>query len=195
MDLTFDTETTGFAKFKSPDSDPGQPHLVQIAVILSQAAEIVEKWDTIVMLPESFGEVPEKALKVHGIDKEKSLAEGIPLVEAINKFQGFLRRASRVICHNTKFDSTVIKAAYYRAGISSQDFEDTPSICTMLTTKDVLKIPHPKGWASYKWPTLLEAYQRLVDEDGFEAAHSADADTMACWKILIALEKRGVKLI
>ena len=194
MDLIFDTETTGFALFKSPASDPKQPHLVQLAVILADGPKLIQEWNTIVALPPD-AVMNEGAEKVHGISVERSRSEGLPLLEVIKKFTAFLIRSDRVFCHNTKFDSTVIRAAYYRAGISDDYFNSTKQFCTMLSSKNPLKIPHPKGWNTYKWPTLQEAYKLLVDEDGFGSAHSADADTMACWKVLVELEKRNVKLI
>ena len=42
---------------------------------------------------------------------------------------------------------------------------------------------------------MMEAYRALIDPEGFDAAHTADADAMACWEVLRELERRGVELL
>ncbi len=97
-----------------------------------------------------------------------------------------------MVCHNVNFDIKIMSYAYYRAGIVNT-LIDYRKVCTMKTATPVLKIPSVRG--GYKWPKLQETYQALVDEAGFESAHTADADAMACWKILRALEEKGVELL
>ena len=60
--------------------------------------------------------------------------------------------------------------------------------CTMRIATNVLKIPGPRG---FKWPTLQEAYKRLVDPAGFEGAHDAITDVKACAAVFYALEDGG----
>ncbi len=189
LTMVFDTETTGFPLWTSPIEDERQPHLVQLAVIMTKEDEILHKWDTIVKCPV---EVSEGALNVHGIDKERSQREGISPNLAVTKFDDLLRSADRTVCHNVNFDFRIMKYAYHRAGIDKEALNSIMSICTMKTTKPLLKLSGKRG---YKWPKLMEAYKALVDVHGFEAAHSADADAMACWKVLRVLERRGVELL
>lgn len=188
--VVFDTETSGFPNWSKPDSDPAQPHLVQLAVVVADGDGVMVKWDTIVKCPFSATIAP-GAEAVHGISADRSRREGIDLKEAIAKFDGYVQMADRVVCHNAKFDFKIMGAAYYRAGVPISMLITLPRVCTMLTATPVLKIHSNRG---YKWPKLQEVYKTLVDEKGFDAAHSADADTFACWEVLCALEKMGVEL-
>jgi len=188
IDLIFDTETTGFPLWKAPANDSRQPHLVQLAVIVAKKDELILKWDSIVKCPV---EIPQVAYNVHGITTARSQSEGVDLEEVIEKFNRLLLEVERVACHNYSFDSKIMSYAYQRAGVSMERFTRLPHVCTMRTATPILKIFGPRG---YKWPKLIEAYRSLVDPEGFSSAHTADADTMACWKILVALEMRGVEL-
>ncbi len=188
IDLIFDTETTGFPIWKAPVNDPRQPHLVQLAVIVAKGDESILKWDCIIKCPI---QIPEAAADVHGITTARSQNEGVNLREVIETFDRLLLEVERVVCHNYNFDSKIMSYAYHRAEVSMERLEELPHVCTMQTTTPILKIPSPRG---YKWPKLIEAYKSLVDPAGFSAAHTADADTMACWKVLRELERRGVEL-
>lgn len=187
--IVFDTETTGFPLWSAEIEDERQPHLVQLAVIMAKEDEIIHKWNTIVKCPI---DVPEKAFAVHGIDKERSQREGVPLVLAVSKFNDLLLTADRAVCHNIRFDFRIMRYAYHRAGADRKALNRIDTVCTMKTATPVLKLPGKRG---YKWPRMVEAYEALVDPAGFERAHSADADAMACWKVLRELEKRGVELL
>ena len=189
IDLIYDTETTGFPLWKAPVSDSRQPYLVQLAVVLAKGDELILTWDRIVKCPI---EIPEAASNVHGITTGQSQRHGHELESVMKEFDQMLASADRVICHNTSFDMIIMSYAYYRAGMNMESLEKLPSICTMKTATPVLKLPSKRG---YKWPKMIEAYKALVDPAGFDAAHTADADAMACWKVLLALEKRGVELL
>ena len=189
IDLIFDTETTGFPFWKAPANDPRQPHLVQLAVIVAKGDELLLKWDTIVKCPI---EIPEGAANVHGITTARSQEEGVELEEALKKFTRLLFEVDRVVAHNYNFDSKIMSYAYCRADpVSLMYFTRLPHVCTMQTATPVLKLAGKRG---YKWPKMMEAYELLVDSAGLSDAHTADADTMACWKVLRALEKKGVEL-
>ncbi len=189
LDIIFDTETTGFPLWKAPVDDPRQPHLVQLAVIMAKGDEVVHKWDCIVKSPI---EIPEAAANVHGITTERSVVEGIDLYVAVSTFEDLLLSADRAVCHNAAFDFLIMKSAYHRTGIHRQALSKILRVCTMKTSTPLLKLPGKRG---YKWPKMMEAYKALVDPEGFGDAHSADADALACWKVLRELERRGVELL
>ena len=189
LSLIFDTETSGFPLWKSPPSDPNQPHLVQLAALMTKGDEIISSYDTIVSCPV---EISEGAAKVHGISTSRSRTEGVSSRQAVVKFDGIVSMADRIVCHNVEFDLLIMRAAYSRAEISTSVLDSKPTVCTMLTATSLLKL---RGKRGYKWPKLDEAFRALVDTRGFEGAHSADADTLACWKVLRALENKGVELI
>lgn len=189
IDLIFDTETTGFPLWKAPASDPGQPHLVQLAVIIAKGDELILKWDQIIKCPI---EIPEEAANVHGITTERSQREGVDLTWTLVRFKKDLCAADRIVCHNINFDFKIMDYAYHRAELDVSMLHEKPHVCTMKTATPVLKLPSRRG---YKLPKMIEAYKALVDPEGFGAAHTADADAMACWKVLRALEERGVELL
>ena len=189
LNLICDTGTTGFPHWKRPVDAPEQPYLVQLAVLITKGDEVIISWDCIVKCPIH---IPEGAAKVHGITTEMMQEKGISPSTAVQRFDRDLLSVDRVICHNADFDFKIMSYAYHREGVSSHRLNEIPRVCTMKTATPILKLPGRFG--KPKWPKLSEAYEKLVDSSGFSGAHSADADTMACWKIFRELEKRGVEL-
>lgn len=182
--LIFDTETTGFPSNNAPLSDPIQPHLIQLAALLTTEDEILQQFDTIIKCPI---EVPEGAFKVHGISMEKSQREGISLRTALAAFNDLLVSADRLVAHNMRFDLKMMQIAYARAGMSTT-LEEISKACTMKTVTPIMK-REGKRW------TLDSSYRHFVDSEGFSSAHDAGADTMACFKLLRAMEKKDIRII
>lgn len=185
MDLIYDTETTGFPNFKASSSDPDQPHLVQLACVLMDRDYIEYTWSTIVKCPIP---IPEGAFEVHGIDMQRSQDEGMDLYHAADIFVDLLAKADRVICHNTNFDTKIMKIAFARADINPSCLMRKRRYCTMFTLTNHMKLPSPSGRGN-KWPKLDEAYRHYIDPEGFPNAHQADADAMACAKLVQMIEK------
>ncbi len=185
--LIFDTETTGFPSNHAPLSDPIQPHLIQLAALLTEEDEILQKFDTIIQCPI---EVPEGAFKVHGISMEKSQKEGVPLATALAAFNDLLTQADRLVAHNMRFDLKLMEIAYARAGVAIEHsiLEAIPKVCTMISVSPIMR-------AEGKRFTLDSSYRHFVDSEGFASAHDAGADTMACFKLLRAMEKKDIRII
>lgn len=189
--LVFDTETTGFPRKNTPLQDECQPHLVQLATLLAEGEEILEQWSTLIFCPIM---IPSEAFNVHGISTEVSRRDGLSLKDAVDLFRHRLKIADRVVAHNTSFDMQLMRIAFARLGLDESELFRAPRFCTMRTATPILQLPSPRG-RGHKWPTLQEAYKRLVDSAGFESAHSADVDTLACFKVMRALEEKGVQLV
>lgn len=189
--LVLDTETTGFPFKETPLQDEKQPHLVQLATLLAEGEEILEEWSTIVFCPIMM---PKRAFDVHGISTEISRRDGVSLRDAVDLFRHRLKIADRVVAHGTSFDIKMLRIAYARLGLDEAELFFRPRFCTMQTATPILQLPSPRG-RGFKWPTLQEAYKRLVDSAGFEGAHSANVDALACFKVMRALEKKGVQLV
>ena len=182
--LVFDTETTGFPSNHADLSDPIQPHLIQLAALLTFEDTVLQKFETIIKCPI---EVPEAAFKVHGISMEKSQREGVDLMTALAAFNDLLVSADRLVAHNMRFDLKLMQIAYARARISTT-MEEIPKACTMKTVTPIMR-REGKRW------TLDSSYRHFVDSEGFSDAHDAGADTMACFKLLRAMEKKGIEII
>lgn len=177
--LFFDTETTGLVNHKLPGSDPCQPHLVQLGAILTIGREQIHK----VSITVNNGvPIPERASQVHGITEEKASMIGMSPVAGCSIFYNMAKLADVFVMHNASFDMRVLQAAFCRVD-RCYDFWQVPTVCTMKDLTPILKIP---GRFGYKWPTLMEAYKALVDENGFEDAHDALADISATYDVFWA---------
>ncbi len=180
-DLIFDTETTGFVHRSKSLVDPAQPYLVQLAAILADGDEILEKFCLIIKCPI---EVPKDAFAVHGINMNMSQRLGLSPDVALKRLTLLANRADRMIAHNMGFDIKILAIAFARQNMRLPQIK---KICTMKSAHRHLK--------TIKWPKLQAAYRKLVAPEGFTDAHSADADAMACFKVLRALESKGAELV
>ena len=192
IDLIFDTETSGFPLWREPPSHPGQAHLVQLAYIQAKGDEILNTHETIVYCPV---EIHEKAAEVHGISTTRSRTEGKKLDDVVQDFICRVQESDRIICHNTGFDMLIMQIAYHRIGANPDRLTSLPRVCTMRSATPIVKAPHKNRRSGYKWPNLQETYRHFIDPKGFKDAHDAMVDTKACFKILRALEAKGVELV
>lgn len=187
--LFFDTETTGFPSKKFPLDHPNQPHLVQLAATLCSDANTVLGSLNFIIIPDGF-QIPIKTSEIHGITDEIANDFGISLTLALETFREFSLRADYVVAHNLDFDKQIMNIEFERCHKQLHwGLRCSKGLCTMKASVDACKIPNEYG--KYKWPTLMEAYQVLVDPDGFENAHNAMADVEACLKVFFALKDGG----
>ncbi len=189
--LIFDTETTGLVNHKSPDHSI-QPWPVQIACILVCDNKIVNSASIIVNpgVP-----ISEEAANIHGITQEMVDKYGLSMKAATGLFINFLNLSDRLVAHNIDFDLIVTEAMIYRA-LADYDiskFREKGRVCTMHSTTNLCRLPGKYG--KFKWPKLEEAYKMIVDPKGFEGAHDAMIDVIACWKVLQKLEEKGLPLL
>lgn len=200
MDLIFDTETTGKWVFGAPTHASCQPKLLQLGALLMDGDVEKGRIDLIIN-HHDIDYIPEEAVRVHGITVERMRAEGVVIGEAVDKFINLGEQADRMVAHNIEFDYKVMSKALYDLGVAvpEDDFlavvpsvMKLPKVCTMKSSTNICRIPGPRG---FKWPTLMEAYKKLVDAAGFDNAHDAFADMFACYKVLRALEAQNVRLV
>ena len=190
MNLFFDTETSGLPKFKSPNSDPGQPWIVQLAAVLSTNDKVLMSMNFIIQ----SGGLPihPKALEVHGISTNLADKIGFEPQVAFSTFLQMAEKADKLICHNTSFDMRLLEILATRLD-HYQDFVDTvivkPHVCTMIKSTNFCKLP--TKWGKFKWPKLTELHAILFDED-FEGAHDALNDVYATQRCYYELIRRGI---
>jgi len=187
MILFFDTETTGFIAKGKPDNDPSQPHLVQLAAILTDnSGRIVRALVSIVAVNVP---IPQGASDVHGITTEYSSEMGEPLNEVIPLFTSMCHRADVIVAHNISFDKVVINKALSDCAIRM--LEPHRFYCTMKESTDICKIPHTtraRNFGSpYKWPKLAEAYKIICGKE-LVGAHDALNDVRATMEIYFRLK-------
>lgn len=193
MLLFFDVETSGLPDFNKRASDPTQPHIVQLAALLTDNdGAAVETYNKIIR-PDGWI-IPEDVIAVHGITNEKARAIGVPEGDAARVILRMINSASVVCAHNCQFDKFIARIALRRFGLleDAQDawWKALPTFCTMRATTDICKLPG-KFAGKYKWPKLQEAYQHAFQRS-FDGAHDALADVTACKDIYFWLQKGGV---
>lgn len=191
MLLFFDTETTGLPlrRNASPDDISNWPRLVQLAWILQdEKCRVIQKYSAIIR-PNGF-KIPKETSDIHGITHEYALKEGIPPEDVLNEFCQAVRKSELLIAHNFKFDYPVIYAEFKRCGIP-HDMADKKYVCTMMGTKNLLRIPHPKIRYDYKWPRLEELHRYLFHTD-FKGAHNALTDVEITAKCFWELHRRNL---
>jgi DNA polymerase III subunit epsilon len=189
MLLFFDTETTGFTKEHLPVSHPSQPHLVQLAALLTEDDGRMRSTLNVIVKPNGY-EIPEDASRVHGITTEIAHRCGIPLALAVTTFSQLLMNAAKRIAHNNTFDDLVMTVAGQRSGIQELEtfLNQQPVYCTMRAATPILKIPSPKARHAqdYKWPNLGQCFQHFTGK-ALDGAHNAIVDVRACRAVYFAM--------
>ena len=208
--LSYDTETTGLPDWNQPSESPQQPHLVEIAALLFDGMREVDRFHAIVR-PDGWS-IPEEVAKIHGITTERAMDEGVPEFEAIAGFLALHARADMRVAHNESFDARILRIALKRYGngetgwdmltqderdVIADQFKAAPSYCTSNAAKPLMKLPptpkmlaSPRFRNSFKQPNLQEAHQHFIGE-GFDGAHGALADALACARVYFALNPAG----
>lgn len=193
----FDTETNGKPRdYKAPMSRVDNwPRVTQLAWKVYDLSGGELSWGNYLIKPDGW-EIPKEEFFIkHGFSTEKSLAEGVPIVEALHSFVGDLQSVEWLFAHNMAFDYNVLGAEMIRAGITSE--RRPQRICTMERTIEFCKIPFAgrrdnRSWMAqqYKWPKLEELYWRLFGKN-FDGAHSAHGDVDATAQCVFELIKLG----
>lgn len=201
MHLFFDTETTGTPKnYKASAKEVDNwPRIIQFAWAQFDVQGNLLKTSCDLITPDGW-EIPdikffiaqgfswaesaekEKFWRHNGFSTTKSFHQGLPIKEVLEKFIGVLEESNILIAHNMSFDLPVTQAEMIRAEVRSN--KKILKYCTMRTSVDVCKIPGPYG---FKWPKLEELHQHLF-KTGFDGAHDALNDVLACAKCYFELK-------
>ena len=193
--LFFDTETSDFIKKDLQANDPKQAWVVQIGALLATPEKTIDSLNTIIQA--NGRSINHYAEEVHKISVFKADEEGIPELEAAEKFGLLLRQADLVVGHNFDFDWKYAVHLLERNMDDLSDearsafYLDLPNHCTMKD-KNVVKFCGLKNKAGRaKWPKLIELHEILF-EKGFDGAHDAFADITATRDCFFELVKREI---
>ena len=190
MYLIFDTETTGLPK---KDNAPiaevdNWPRVVQIAWQLHDPSGELSEHHSLLIRPDGY-EIPYAAEKIHGISTEKASLHGLPLKDALERFNESVEKSRFLVGHNIQFDINALGAEFIRSGILTE-FLEKEQVCTMQASTDLLKLPGGRG-GKFKSPKLMELYEFLF-EDQFIEAHNAAADVEATARCFFELLRTKV---
>ena len=175
----FDTETTGIYNYRAPASDPSQPDVVQLCAMLCDEERV---YSAVNLFVHGDTDIPEDAYKVHRIDRALTARVGVTRIRACQVLDSFARKADVLVGHNIEFDINIMMAATLREGGKGEALKK-PRFCTMKEAVQHCKLPNPNRPGQFKWPTLQEAYQILIDKRGFSGAHDAMADARATYEL------------
>lgn len=195
--LIFDTETTGFVKFKEPSVSTAQPSLVQLGMLLVDLESGKEHAAIDLIVYPSSWQVPQEAALVHGISQGIAERVGVNLDTAVNIFLDLVDVADIVVAHNIAFDKVVMERAVAMVNLANNEevidpFAGKELFCTMKTATPIVKkkSKRPLHAEDYKWPKLAECIQFFFNEE-LENAHSAIVDCRAAARVLIELVNLG----
>lgn len=179
----FDFETNGIPDWKQPSEAGHQPHIVEVASLLCNAAgEIIDRYQAIVR-PAGWEITPEMTA-IHGISHEQAMDEGIPETEALDGFLAIHARAAIRAAHNATFDDRIARIAiarYHGKDLADAFKDSTEKFCTCYSARGKV------DGIGNKLPTLAEAFKHFTGEDLVEA-HRAMPDALACARIYFALQ-------
>lgn len=211
MLVPYDTETTGLWKNGLSISHELQPKICSISALLidetsDHTFEIIDSMDCIVkpdgwvippqILPAGMTcdeakaqKIPFNSSDVHGITHEQAMDEGIPLFDAMKRFNDLVVRADGLLGHNEAYDNNVIKHALKLLKRTIPLPERR--VCTMMMAKDYCRLPPNFPGGDWKWPKLSEAYLHVFGREMVNA-HSSLADITQSVELYQELKRRGV---
>lgn len=195
MYLFFDTETTGLPDFNRDLTDPAQPHIVQLAMLLTDNAgrELVTFKSPII--PEGFTiDETGRAYEVNKVGNDMANQYGITLRQALAMFRMFESKAELKVAHNYRFDGFLLKCAHARQSVEPL----SPAIekfCTMKAMTEIMKLEptdrmKAAGFDKPKSAKLSEAYTYCTGKQ-LENAHDALADVKACKEVFFWIKNHG----
>jgi len=189
MYLFFDTETTGLPRnYQAPlDDFFNWPRIVQLSWSLYDADGHHWESNNYIIKPDGFV-IPPEVAKIHRITQERAMAEGVPLLGALEHFVRDVKSAGYLVAHNIDFDEKIVGSELLRAKMENP-VTAADKICTMKSSVKFCKIPSGRG--GYKWPNLTELYQ-TVFQTNFPDAHDAAVDVQACAECFFALKRKGI---
>lgn len=185
--LFFDTETTGLPDKRSPVTAKHQPHVVQLAAILTEDDGTERASINLIVNPGVA--IPKGASDVHGITDEVAAKYGVLPKIVAYAFRSMVARADLVVAHNIEFDLFLMEALFARLEMSSM--EGCEHFCTMAATTPILNLPPTErmlaaGFNKPKPPKLEEAYRHFFSQD-LVGAHDALVDVRACRDVFFAV--------
>ena len=191
MYLIFDTETTGLPKkWKAPITDTDNwPRCIQLAWQLhDDMGNLIEQEDFLIQ-PDGF-DIPYDAERIHGISTALAQKDGIPLKEALERFNTALAKTTFIVGQNLDFDINIMGCEFYREGVASP-LTELPKLdtCTEVTA-NLCKLPGGR-YGKFKLPTLTELHDYLFQEP-FAEAHNATADVAATTRCFLELIRQEV---
>jgi len=186
--LFYDTETTGLPIWDKPSGDECQPHICQLAAILSDEQGNHLSSMNALIHPENWT-IPEDMSNIHGITTQKAESGGISIITAILMLNDLWEKSDIRIGFNESFDARMVRISIKRHFDEefAEKWKAGEKYCAMQKSRMICKIPNAKGTAT-KAPNLTEAYKHFTGKD-LANAHDAMADVLATIDIYFGILK------
>lgn len=176
MIIVFDTETTGLLAPIAAGQEH-QPHLVELAAIkLNDQLEMI---DTLILRCRPPIDIPEDAIKIHGISNE-NVADCQSFVQVLPRITEFFLGSRYLVGHNLMYDKNVLYWELVRLGKVMQFPWAPGAICTVEVCQQYFG--HRLN--------LMDLHIQLFSQS-FAGAHSASVDcdvTMRCFVEMVRKE-------
>lgn len=197
--LVFDTETTGLFDYRKRADEEGQPRMAQIAAALvdSELGTIDEFY--LPIKPEGWTMPQELVDKLkHGLTTEYLTEHGVPVADALAKFEAMRAQSDFIVGYGVEFDLKVMRGELRRAG-REDGYAEFPVFCVMrAVTKHCALPPTEKmmatGRKTPKTPNLTEAV-RIILKREHGGAHDARADMLATIDLLAWCQSQGLVVL
>lgn len=195
MLLFYDTETTGLPDWHSPSTAPHQPHVVQLAYLVTTNDGEEIAGQNVIIRPDGWT-IPDEVAAIHGITTQIALERGVPRAEVLEEWLVWRRQAHLRIAHNISFDERLMRIALLRHGLTREDIEGLEGgamFCTMRAASKIMKMAATQRMidAGYghkpKPPKLSEAILHFFGET-LEGAHDALVDVRATARVYFHLK-------
>ena len=201
MLMFFDTETTGLPLWKERSADPRQPHVCELACILTDDDGTERASFDFLIKPDGWVIPPELTETCHGISTAAAESYGVPAVAALKLFDRFASQANIWVGHNPKFDTRMMRIMYAKHDMvwikdKMEAADREPLIVdTAQLAKDIVKMAPTNrmiasGRKESKTPKLEECMAALFGETDFKG-HAAGADARACMRIYFHIKGGG----
>jgi DNA polymerase-3 subunit epsilon len=189
MLLFQDTETTGLLDYKKDLLDKTQPRICAMAALLTDMeGNIIDQMDTLIR-PDDWPPMEEGAFRVHGLTKEVCAEKGIPMLDALARFNELKAQCTIRIGANISYDKRLLLREERIYGVL-HDSDGKESVCVLQLARPICQIPNKDGKKGTKIPKLTEAYEYFFGED-MPDAHSALGDVKACHRVYFEIKRRA----
>ena len=187
--LIFDTETTGLPEGKNPSIYDTQkwPHIIQLSYIVydTETNDMITLEDDYISIGEDVI-IQAESQKIHNISRDLLTDKGIPIKQALEKFNKFSQMSDLLVGHNVSFDKRMVIVEGIRNKIRMNTHD---TYCTMKNSIQLCKIQRfwPNGDTYFKYPSLSELHEELFKKTP-KNTHNALIDILICMRCFIKIE-------
>jgi DNA polymerase-3 subunit epsilon len=198
MKLFYDFETTGLPDWHTPSDDPIQPHILQMAAVLTEDDLAPISSVNLLVKPDGW-EIPDEITVLTGITPERAASAGLPEKQVAAVLLNLWRDGAGIerIAHNEPFDARIMRIAlkrYWKDEDLMDRWKTAPRFCTLNKSKALINLPPTDrmveaGVKGPKSPSLAEAHLFFTGKP-LENAHDAMGDVVGLIEVYRHLQER-----